>query len=116
MVHADGSITYPRGHGARGLIMYDAGGMISVQLLHADYANQSGNLADFQVAMELYLAYYGTFSVDAQARTVSHHIEGCSFPGWIGTTQVRSYQFEEPRLTLSAVGDGTRILLWERAD
>ncbi len=117
--HATGPIIYPRGENASGVLMYDASGNMSVQLMRADH--QSGDLADFRVAMEGYLAYFGTYHVDEMAGTVIHEIEGCSYPGWIGTDQVRHFMFDGDQLTLSADGisaDGSvekRVLVWERA-
>jgi len=49
-----------------------------------------------------YFGYFGTFTVDESAKTVTHHIEGGSFPNLVGTEQVRNYCFQENRLSLGA--------------
>jgi hypothetical protein len=58
--------------------------------------------------------------VDERARTVTHHVEGATFPNWIGTDQRRTYELSGDRLTLSTppmVRGGRRstyVLVWER--
>jgi len=116
--HADGSTSYPRGEEASGILMYDAQGHMSVQLMRAGHS--WGDLANFRTAMEQYLAYFGNYRVDEAAGTVTHIIEGCSFPGWIGTEQVRQFRFEGDLLRLTAQGTGfdglpeTRVIVWRR--
>jgi hypothetical protein len=113
----DGSAAYPRGDNPQGVIMYDAAGNMSVQLMRTGH---SGDLGEYRTAMEQFLAYYGTYRVDEAAGTVTHVLEGCSFPDWIGTQQVRHYKFEGDHLQLTAAGvnaDGrpeTRVILWQR--
>lgn len=34
-----------------------------------------------------FIAYFGTFDVDEPAQTVSHHIQACLIPSWVGTDQ-----------------------------
>lgn len=115
---ADGTTYYPRGIGASGILMYDPYGNISVQLMRSGH--DSGQFEDFKHAMETYLAYYGTYRVDRKNGVVIHKVEGSSYPGYIGTEQVRRYNFNGDRLTLTAEGKGgdgeaeTRILVWQR--
>ncbi|MBI3401255.1 MAG: lipocalin-like domain-containing protein [Acidobacteria bacterium] len=65
-----------------------------------------------------YIGYFGPFTVDAQKRTVTHHVIGSSYPHWLGTEQVRYYGFSDDgnQLTLS-VKAGERVtatLTWVR--
>lgn len=123
--HRDGSHSYPRGENPFGLLIYEASGVMMVQLARADYGVTGGEnrLNDYKSAMSNFLAYCGTYTVDAEAGIVAHRVESCSYPGWIGTTQIRRYAFNEEgaRLTLSGDGknaDGSpevRVLLWRRA-
>ena len=61
-----------------------------------------------------HISYYGGFSVDEAAQTVTHHVFGSSIlNGYVGSNQVRSYTFEtNDRLTLQPPG-GAR-LTWLR--
>ena len=72
-----------------------------------------------------FFAYYGTYSVDPAARTVTHHVQGSLRPSWVGTDQLRSFELlDNDRMALTVVlGDaassdtnfpGSNILMWER--
>jgi hypothetical protein len=66
--------------------------------------------------------YYGRYSLDAEARTVTHWVEGAMAPDMIGGTQVRGYRFLSPhRIELSVVSNSEGlshpagdVLVWER--
>lgn len=115
-IRSDGEQTYPRGEHSKGLLIYDATGWMSVQLMRRD-RRPNEILADFKGAMEEYLGYYGTFTIDEEAQTVTHHIEGSSYPVWIGTNQVREFEFSGNTLTLTATLSYEeytlkRVLVW----
>ena len=62
-----------------------------------------------------YLAYFGTYTVDEQARTVTHHRKANINPGQVGDDVVRAYVFESnDRLVLTPAGSTNKIV-WERA-
>ena len=65
-----------------------------------------------KAALEGHIAYFGTYSVDERARTVTHHREGSVQPGDKGDV-VRGYEFAGDRLILRPVGT-TREVIWER--
>ena len=49
-----------------------------------------------------FFAYYGTYTVDELAGTVTHHLEGAMHPTYVGTDQVRQFKFVgDDRLLLS---------------
>ena len=103
----DGTKTYPYGEQARGQILYTPSGQMSAQLMRpgADlsrFAGLDGAAALRELGRTTFFAYWGTYEVDADAETVTHHIEGCLVPSWVGTAQVRGYRFEnEDRLILT---------------
>lgn len=111
---ADGTTVYPRGEDAIGILMYDASGNMAVQLMRA--GGTSARLGSFDTALNDFLAYFGTYSVDVE--TVTHHVQGCSYARWLGIEQVRHYKFDEQgdRLTLTVEGkDKERyVLIWQR--
>jgi hypothetical protein len=110
-----------------GLIIYTSDGHVSAQLYDprrprvGDIANATPSAAPQASYGGLY-TYFGTFSVDVTAHTVSHHVEGAMAPDWVGSTLVRAYRFSGPdRLELRVVTDAagrTRengsVLEWER--
>src|SRR6185503_19342592 len=66
-----------------------------------------------------YVAYYGTYEIDASNGIVRHHVEGSTNTSWVGTTLVRYYDFSPHanRLTLSLKNAEARVtstLTWER--
>ncbi|MGE3712676.1 MAG: hypothetical protein AB7G35_23775, partial [Hyphomicrobiaceae bacterium] len=64
-------------------------------------------------ALDGYVAYFGTYTVDAAAGTVTHHQAGTVQPGR-AVDLIRSFEFEsDNRLILRPVGGGKDII-WER--
>jgi hypothetical protein len=121
-LYPDGRVEPSRGDNAEGIIMYDAAGNMSVQLMRTDdHATEFTDLADLKTAMQGYLAYYGRYEVEAPADAgrgvVRHFVTGASFFGFRNTTQVRDYEFAGNTLTLkakSSFDDSTRLLVWQR--
>ncbi len=121
-----GKVIYPYGENAFGLIMYEPGGRMSVHIIRADrppFASGDlfrGSPDEIKAALEGYIGYYGTYTIDESEGTIAHHVEGSAFPNWIGGVQKRYYLFEGNRLTLRtppipASGSSlTGILIWER--
>jgi hypothetical protein len=68
------------------------------------------------------LAYAGTYTIDKEAKTVTHHIEISWDQSRTGTDHVRTYKLEGNHITLTtepsndpATGKKTvRTLIWER--
>ena len=116
-----GEVTEPLGKDPIGRISYDTDGHMSAQLMRRDrsrFANsdpRKGTDAEIRDAFTGYSAYYGSYSVDEKSGTVTHHVEGAWFPNWIGTKQVRRYEFSGNRLILRAdLPAGPGVLVWER--
>jgi len=65
-----------------------------------------------------YLGYFGPYTIDAGRKIVVHHVVGSSLRTWIGTEQVRHYDFSNDgsQLTLSLESGGrtTQTLTWAR--
>ena len=117
-----------------GMIMYDSSGRMCVNIvLKADRKPfapfTKGLLAatteEKAAAFDSYAAYFGTFAMDAQGGTVTHHLEDNLVPGRRGTDNVRWFEFQgEDRLLLIPIEDGkggvlarkdaAYKLLWER--
>jgi len=116
-----GEVTEPFGKDPIGRISYDTGGHMSAQLMRNNrpkFSNndpRKGTDAEIRSAFTEFAAYYGTYTVDERAGTVTHHVEGAWFPNWIGMIQVRNYEFRGNRLLLRAdLPAGPIILVWER--
>jgi Lipocalin-like domain len=125
-----GDVRYPHGETPEGQIMYTANGQMSAQLMSPGATLPDVNgLTPKEVLARVattFFAYHGTYEVDERARTITHHVVGSLAPSWVGTDQVRGYEFSsDDRLELTArIGDesvakaaaavGTQVLVWER--
>jgi len=62
-----------------------------------------------------YFGYFGTYTIDENAGTVTHHIEESWFPNLIGTQQVRHYRFQRNQLVLNADTEWGQVkIVWKR--
>lgn len=121
-----GKLQYPLGEHVAGLLVYDAGGNMSAHVmrndrpLFADNDPARGTDAEVRAAFEGYDSYFGTYTIDQVAQTVTHHVRGASYPNWIGSDQLRRFKFDGSRLLLSTpplVFGGQSleyVLTWER--
>jgi hypothetical protein len=102
---ATGTVRFPYGEDAQGQITYSPDGRMSAHLMRPP--------EDPADAPPQYLAYWGRFTVDASTRTVTHHVIGSDQRNWIGSNQVRGFEFvDSDRLILSL---GSNRLTWVRA-
>lgn len=96
------------GEDAGGLLIYTPDGRMSAAVWRAGRQpfavndQQQGTPEEYTAAMQSYIQLIGAFTVDAEAGTVSHHLEETMFPNWSRTEQKRFYEFgdEGNQLTL----------------
>ena len=113
----DGKPDPNRGEHPTGLIYYDGTGRMAVQIMpdraRPKFAGPQPTPDEARAALIGYTAYFGTYSVDERAHTVTHHREGNINPGALGDF-VRRYEFAAgDRLILMPVESQNR-LTWER--
>ena len=90
-----------------GIIIYDPSGHMAVQIMPG-----RGERRPAEPNATTYICYFGQWSIDEQARTVTHHRENdLRVDGEIDA--VRQYEFVGDRLILSPVGKDQQIT-WER--
>jgi hypothetical protein len=53
----------------------------------------SGTSDEKVAAFDNYIAYYGTYTLDLKAQTITHHLEDASQPNWRGVDNVRGFEF-----------------------
>ena len=99
-----------------GQIIYTSDGHMSAQLGCAQI--DLSNLDDLSPQdgrrrlSRRHLSYYGRYTLDRSAQTVTHHVEGSSNVGMVGTDQVRSFFSEgNDHIVLSP---GSSQLVWLR--
>ena len=122
----DGTVTYPFGKDIAGLLVIDAKGYFSVQLMDTKRPSfksgdpRGGTPEEVKRAFENYMGYYGTFDLDETKGVAIFHVRGAWLPNWIGTDQIRYYTLSDDRLSISTApvlyGGKTAVgkLIWER--
>ena len=111
----NGKLRAERGSAPKGIIIYDAHGHMACQVAPDREVSKAGATPtgeEAKAALEGHIAYFGTYSVDERARTVTHHRQGSVQPGDKGDV-VRGYEFVDDRLILRPVGTTTEVI-WER--
>ena len=116
-ITTDGKTDPNRGPNPTGLIQYDAKGYMAVQIMpdrvRPKYASTQPTPDEAKAAITGYTAYFGTYTIDEKAHTVTHHRTGNINPGGLGDF-VRRYEFAPgDRLILSPV-ENMNALTWER--
>jgi hypothetical protein len=110
-----------------GYISYGRDGRMMVMIVGGERKKPAGAVAtpeEAQALLTSMLAYAGTYTIDAQAKTVVHHIDISWDQSRTGTDQVRSYKLEDNHITLTtepsadpATGKKTvRTLIWKKLE
>lgn len=124
-IAVDGTVSYPLGKEARGLLSYADNGRMMVQITGENRAELAtddplgGDESARAWAYSTYLAYFGTYEV--QGQNVVHRIEGSLYQNWAGQSQIRPLTDESGELVLRTppmrLSDGTTVvneLAWTR--
>jgi len=123
---ASGEIRYPLGQHVVGQLFYDNHGNMSGHDMRDDrptFASDdsgAGTDAEVRAGFEGHVSYFGTYTIDPSARTVTHHVHGASYPNWMGRGQIRFYRMDGSHLVLSSPpilfqGESLEyILTWEQ--
>jgi hypothetical protein len=101
---------------AEGFLYYDPSGQMSVQSAPRRFRPRAGDKptpAEAIAALDGYVAYFGTYTFDEAARTVTHHQLATVQPG-APSPLVRAYELVgDDRLILRPVGRAGEIV-WQR--
>jgi Lipocalin-like domain len=112
----DGKADSARGRSPKGIIMYDVHGHMACHVAPDREVAKAGKAPtpdEAKAALADHIAYFGTFSVDEKARTVTHRKQGSIQPGDKGDV-VRGYEFSGDRLILRPAGTTGHEIIWER--
>ena len=109
----DGKWQYRFGEHPRGYFVYDETGHVHIQIMKVPPLAPfpEANIVDGKLpsaehalaAYAAYVAYFGTYAVDAKKHVVTHHVEGSLAPEFTDTGQLRPFKLEGDRLE---IGDG----------
>ena len=111
----DGKPRPNRGANPKGYIFYAASGEMAAQIAPDRENKMAGTTPtpeEAKAALADYVSYFGTWSLDERAGTVTHHRHASVQPGPL-TDYVRTYEFKGDRLILRPVGT-TQEVVWER--
>jgi hypothetical protein len=103
---SDGTVVYPFGKNASGLIIYTADGYMSVHIAginrprFAAGSRLDGTPEEIKGAFETYLAYWGTYDIDDKAQTIVHRVQGGLLPDDAGSMKKRRYELSGNSLSL----------------
>jgi hypothetical protein len=124
VLQPDGSRSHDYGDAPKGLLMIDAAGRYSLQLLRsdrprfADPAKAKASAQEYQAAVMGSSTHYGTLAVHSDKHQLVFHIEGASFPNWEGQAQTRAFELHGDTLSYKVPprpnGD-VPISVWRRA-
>ena len=119
-ITTSGQVNPDRGRHPTGFIVYDRSGNMAVQIMpdrnRPKYAGAQPTPEEAKAALTGYTAYFGTYTVDVQAGTVTHYRKGNINPGAI-TDVVRRYEFVgDNRVILNPVENPANKLTWERVN
>jgi Lipocalin-like domain len=116
-----GTITTPFGPHPVGQILYEANGQMSAQLMRPETTAFASNdplrATDEEAASAWrnYIGYWGTYTIDASAGIITHHIEGAWLTNWVGQNQTRAFQLSGDSLSLDADSAAWHAhLTWKR--
>jgi hypothetical protein len=82
----------------KGMLIYTRDGHVSVQLMYPKSA--SGLTNDY--VKNGYEASFGSYDVNEQAHTVTHHVQGSITAGLVGKDLPRAFQFSDGHLIISS--------------
>ena len=120
----DGQLTYPFSPDVVGYYIFSASGHMSVALMPAHRRAftvgdiMGGSTEEKVAAAETFIGYSGKYEIQGNKLVV--HPDVSFFPNWVGVDQVRLWELEGNRLTLSTPPllirglQQTAHLVWER--
>jgi hypothetical protein len=86
-VHQDGRKDTPWGPAVKGAVNFDSNGKFTFMIIGADLPNPSGKPQESQ---RMVVAYFGTYSVDEAAKTVTYTAERATTPNFDGLARKAS--------------------------
>jgi hypothetical protein len=113
-------LTAPR---VQGFLVFDSNDHFLIVITRSDrpkFASNSGQAGTRKnlSTLQLSIASFGTYSINGPDHSINVHIEGSTFPKWIGTDQKRWFAVDGDNLKLAnsspSGGRGTSELVWKR--
>jgi hypothetical protein len=100
-----------------GVLYYDAFGNMAAQIspdrARPQFTSQRPTPEEALNAITGYTAYFGTYTIDEKAQTVTHHVKGNLTPGG-NNDGVRRFEFAPGERLIIYNDRGGNKLIWER--
>ncbi len=102
-----GPSVFPYGKEPKGLLIYDGTGHMAIQIMkqpHPKIASgdeENATAEEKQALFDAYVAYFGTYRVDAAKGVVFHHAEGDLADVFIGRDEARPFELKGDRLVIT---------------
>lgn len=122
----DGTVGPPAQLGAHaiGFIMYEPDGHMCASIMNPDRpplkSIDKASAAEKAAFYDTFIAYCGTYKLDAEKSMVTHYPVVAWTPAYVGSTQLRPFKIEGDRLTITVdnplAAVTRRVLVWERAE
>jgi hypothetical protein len=121
----DGKKTDFYGPNPQGQQTFEPNGRMSLIITRSDLPKfgsnnrQAGTSEENKAVVQGSLAYFGTFSVSETDKTITSHVESCTFPNFNGTERKESFSISGDELNITiltkpSTGTGTAYLVWKR--
>ena len=89
----DGKKNDTWGPGVKGIAVFDGTGHMAIQIIAADRSKTASTSPRTPVGQAI--GYFGTYTIDEEAKNVTYHIERCTFPGWDGIERIVNIGFPD---------------------
>src|SRR5436853_400620 len=104
--------------------MYESDGHMCAEIMNPDrptWKNPDQPTDEEKItAFDGFIAYCGTYKLNAENSKVTHYPEVAENPPYVGSTQPRPFEIEGKRLTITPASTDPnvvkRVLIWERAE
>ena len=113
------------GPNPQGQVTYAPNGRVSLIIARSDLPQfasknrKAGTPEENKAVVQGSIAYFGSYSVNEADKTITFHIESCSFPNWNGIDRKVSFDISGDELHIasptSSTGTGSNQQVWKRA-
>jgi hypothetical protein len=119
-----GTKSEPYGPDAKGSVILTSNGRVSLIITRADVPKfvsnnrTTGTPEENKAAVAGSIAYFGTYTTNDADKTLVMHVEGSTYPNWVGTDQKRTIELSGDQLKFinqtPSMGSGTITVTWKR--
>ncbi|TMB31917.1 MAG: lipocalin-like domain-containing protein [Deltaproteobacteria bacterium] len=124
VIDQDGGKLEPFGNAPKGAMIIAPNGTFSLVITKAEvpkFASNNratGTDSENKAAVQGGIAYFGSYTVDDATNTVNLHLDGSTFPNWVGNDQKRIVEVSADELRwknpTTSLGTGVATLVWKR--